>query len=165
MAMMACKECGNQVSSKSANCPQCGIEIKKKTNFGCGTAILIFISVLFFLSYLGMDNVSQTTPRPPSPKEIALDSVDLKFSWKTGGFGSVMEADFTISNNGDLDIKDIKIKCSHYSKSKTLIDSNSRTIYEVVEAKTQKQYLDFNMGFVHDQINSSSCSIINLVVL
>ena len=58
-----------------------------------------------------------------------------------------------------LDIKDIVIKCDHYSKSETKIDSNTREIYEIFKANSQKHYPDFNMGFMHSQVNSSSCYI------
>lgn len=50
MAIRKCKECGNQVSTKAAFCPNCGAVQKKKT--GCLTQIVAIFFGLFFLSII-----------------------------------------------------------------------------------------------------------------
>jgi len=41
MAMIKCKECGKEVSSKAESCPNCGVVIKEKPTFyGCVTLIV-----------------------------------------------------------------------------------------------------------------------------
>jgi hypothetical protein len=99
-----------------------------------------------------------------SPKEIALRTASLDFKWSKQGFGNVMIADFTIQNPSTYPIKDIEITCSHFGKSGTEIDSNTRTIYDVVPAKGKKTIKNFNMGFIHTQAASSSCKIVDLVI-
>lgn len=76
-----------------------------------------------------------------------------------------MEADFTVKNDGDKDIKDLEIKCRHYAKSGTEIDSNTRTIYDVVKAHSVKKFKKVNMGFIHSQAAQSSCGITDLGVI
>lgn len=100
-----------------------------------------------------------------SPKEAALRQAKIDFSWGKGGFGSVMEVDFTIQNPSNYTIKDIEVTCTHFANSGTEIDSNTRTIYESVPAKGKKIIKDFNMGFIHSQANKTSCAIEDLEVV
>lgn len=102
--------------------------------------------------------------RDPSPKQVALENVNLDFSWDKEGFGNVMKAKFTVTNNSQYQIKDIEITCTHYAKSGTRIDSNERTIYDVVPAKGQSTFEKFNMGFIHSQAEKSICVITDLKV-
>lgn len=157
-----CTHCGKQVSKSARKCPGCGKSVKK-------LSILHWIGIILGgLLLIGIINSPNDVPRkesiPTSPKntksEIA-SKLELDFSWRKEGFGSVMEADFKIINNSEEDIKDIEIQCNHYAKSGTKIDSNSRTIYEVIKANSKRSFKNFNMGFIHDQANSSSCHINN----
>lgn len=88
------------------------------------------------------------------------DFVSIKnVAWRKGGFGSVMLATFTIRNEAPIDIKDIEIYCSHFAASGTRIDSNDRTIYEIVKANSTRTFRQINMGFIHSQAASTSCSV------
>jgi hypothetical protein len=99
-----------------------------------------------------------------NPKTIALSQLKFDYRWRKGGFGSVMEADFTLKNNSDHDIKDFEITCEHFAKSGTLIDRNKRTIYDVVKAHATRKFPNFNMGFIHSQAASSSCAVTDLSI-
>lgn len=106
---------------------------------------------------------TQNTPTKPEPtqKELAMKNTYIaKFSWHSDDV--IMTADFTIQNNSDTDIKDIEITCEHHAHSGTLIDSNTRTIYEIVNAHSKRTFRNFNMGFIHSQAASSDCTIQNL---
>jgi len=165
MALTKCKECGEEISKKAEKCPKCGAPQKKKTSLF--TWLVTIIVVLWAVGYFsGNPNIgtSSTASRAPSPKEIAMKNVELDFSWAKEGFGNVMEANFTITNNSDHQIKDIEITCTHYAKSGTRIDSNERTIYDVVPAKSKKTIKNFNMGFIHSQTEKTSCVITDLKV-
>lgn len=86
-----------------------------------------------------------------------------KWSWKKGGFDSVMLATFTVQNTNTFGVKDLKIKCEHSAPSGTVIDSNTQTIYEAVKAGATRTFKDVNMGLIHTQAKSSSCSIRDFV--
>ncbi len=103
-------------------------------------------------------------PTTESPKDAALRQVSIDFKWSKGGFGSVMLADFTITNRSNYTVKDLDVTCTHYANSGTEIDRNSRTIYETVPANGKKILRNFNMGFIHTQAAQSSCKITDLVV-
>jgi hypothetical protein len=87
------------------------------------------------------------------------------FSWSKEGFGTVMEATFTIGNALQWAVKDIEIRCEHAAPSGTRIDSNTRTIYERIEAKGIRTIRNFNMGFIHSQATRSTCRIVRVVSL
>src|SRR5579863_8995592 len=82
----------------------------------------------------------------PDPKETLLRDVKLDFKWRKDGFGNVMIANFTLKNPTEYRFKDFEIKCTHSAPSGTVIDSNSRTIYETVEPRSTKVIKDMNMG-------------------
>jgi hypothetical protein len=78
---------------------------------------------------------------------------------------STITGNFTIKNPTERRYKDFEITCNHYSTSGTKIDSNTRTIYEVVEPKSTKKVRNFDMGFIHSQAKKSSCSITDLTLM
>ncbi len=165
MALIKCKECGTEISKKAKECPKCGAPAKKKTSLF--TWIITIFFGLWVIGYIANPNsgTSSLTSSAPSPKEAARKNVKLDFSWTTEGFGNIMEADFTIHNKSKYDIKDIEIECTHFAKSGTKIDSNERSIYEIVKNNSLKKFPKFSMGFIHSQANSSSCKIIDFVVM
>lgn len=158
-----CKKCHKSTRKSSLTCQHCGAkQIRLKPLHWVGIVLLTLVLIGQLSS---PDKPKHSTSMPatnvahvPTKSDI-FDKIELDFSWNSSGFGSVMMADFTIKNTSKLDIKDIVIKCDHYSKSETKIDSNTREIYEIFKANSQKHYPDFNMGFMHSQVNSSSCYI------
>lgn len=188
MALIKCRECGNQVSTEAAACPHCGAPQKaapppvqptvivqhapppkKKIGFFSGCLLVIFLCMVF-TAIVG-SIVSNSTSQPagnasssgeatPDPKNIARSKVEIvNWTWAKEGFGNIMEATFTITNGSAWDVKDIEIKCRHYGKSGTEIDSNKRTIYDVIKSRETKTFEKFNMGFVHSQADKSTASI------
>jgi len=82
-----------------------------------------------------------------------------KWTWKKGGFDNVMIASFTLKNENDFGVKDVVISCDHFAPSGTLIDRNTKTIYQAIKAKSAISVKDVNMGLLHTQVKSSSCSV------
>ena len=162
MALIKCKECGNVVRKKAKKCPKCGAPVGPKQY---SLFSLILIVGLGWFIYSTVTNEPGITTNEPKPKDIALKNVSLDFEWTKAAFGNVMEANFTVKNNSNYNIKDLKIKCIHTAASGTKIDSNTRTIYQRVDAKKSKKFTRFNMGFINSQVKSSSCSIIDLMII
>lgn len=84
------------------------------------------------------------------------------FSWTKEAFGNVMEATFTIKNTLPVKVKDIEVKCTHSAPSGTVIDSNRRTIYEIIGAGRTRTFRKVNMGFIHSQANRSACAVVDV---
>src|ERR1700686_5518354 len=101
--------------------------------------------VTAFSTYL-----SESTAHRRALEAERLATVTIsKADFRKGGFDDMMIMTFTLRNANDFDVKDIEIDCSHSGNSGTVIDSNVRTVYEIVKAKGSKTIRDFNMGFIH----------------
>lgn len=127
---------------------------------------LLFLCLVALVGIFGHDSsTSSWAGNPIDPKAILLRDVKLDFDWRTDGFGSIMVADFTVKNPTAYRFKDFEIKCTHSAPSGTVIDSNTRTVYEVVEPKSTKVVTHMNMGFIDSQAESSKCRITDLTVV
>lgn len=83
--------------------------------------------------------------------------------WSKDGFGTVMMATFRIDNDNPVAIKDVELTCVHSTKSGTVIDKNTRTVYEVINSNSYFYVRDFNMGFIHSQAAQSRCYVSDFV--
>lgn len=167
MALRPCKECGQQISSDAKTCPHCGKKVPSSTAaIGCLIVIGLFV-LLPVIGRLGSPSGSTGPPSatPTDSRDVLLQSVQLEYSWSKSGFGNVMVADFTVKNPTQYRFKDFEIRCDHAGPSGTHIDSNTRTMYEVVQPKSTKKMKGVNMGFIHSQAATSSCRITDLVVV
>jgi hypothetical protein len=72
---------------------------------------------------------------------------------------------FTIQNDSIYDAKDFEVRCVHSGNSGTVIDSNTRTIYEVVKSRQKRTFRDFDMGLIHSQATRSVCELANFQVV
>jgi len=164
MALIKCYECGAQISKTAKSCPHCGAPKKKTSAVTWGvTLFLVFMFMFVIANESGKLSDERTDTK--SPKEQAMENLDLDFSWSTEGFGNVMEANFIIKNKGLNDVKDIEIECIHTAKSGTQIDKNTRVIYELFKRKSTKKVKKFNMGFINTQAYKTSCRIKDIVII
>lgn len=146
------------------------IYVKEKPRTSCLTWLVAILAIPFVIGFIIVQSKGGLSgdPSRPSPRQqaraakdqalAALEIVDWKWS-KEKGFGNVMEATFKIRNKGAVDVKDIEIECVHTAPSGTVIDSNKRTIFEIIKAGETREFKDFNMGFIHSQVKSSSARI------
>lgn len=187
MALVECKECGSAVSTNAVACPKCGtptVAGRLAAFFGAigkigfGSFLVICIIGIFLWKTIFLDKPA-ISERPESaassvngrqyaaktPKEEALAALEIKkLNWHKGGFDNVMLVDVTIQNSGKRDVKDVELKCTHFSKSGTRIDSNTKVIYEVIAAGKSRSMKDFSMGFIHSQASRTNCEISDVVV-
>lgn len=82
-----------------------------------------------------------------------------KFKGRKDGFGNVLIADLTVTNNNAFAIKDVEVTCEHSANSGTRIDKNVRTIYEKINAKSSRSVQQLNMGFIYSQATRTGCSV------
>jgi len=169
MALVKCHECKHEISKKAKACPNCGAKPRRTSLF---TWLVLIVFIFWCIGQIGGSNNgvgsqgnSATAPTAIDRKAEALQKMQLEFDWGKGGFDSVMIANFTIKNMGNYDVKDLEVKCTHSANSGTVIDSNDRTIYEIVKAHSTKKVNDFNMGFIHSQAARSRCEIVDLTLL
>jgi hypothetical protein len=96
-------------------------------------------------------------PTTAAPAQSILDNVKLS-KVSVSKDEVTMTASFTIENKNAFPIKDVEITCHHFANSGTEIDSNTRTVYEIVPAKGSKRVNAFSMGFIHSQAAKSACA-------
>jgi hypothetical protein len=169
MALVKCRECQHEISKSAKACPSCGAKRRRTSLF---TWLVLILFVFWCIGRLTGNDVgagshggSNTSSSLYDRKADAIQNIHLKFEWGKQGFGNVMIANFTITNNSNSDVKDIEVKCTHSADSGTVIDSNDRTIYEIVKAHATKKVNEFNMGFIHSQAARSSCEVVDLTLL
>ena len=178
MALRPCNECKREISTEAKVCPNCGktnpTARPNNTALGC----LGLLGFVFLIGLCSKDqkagsssstaadlNVSSTPAPTESPKEEALRQVEIvKWSWSKGGFDNIMMASFRVKNGYSRPVKDLEITCVHSAPSGTIIDRNVRTIYEVIGPGKTRRFPETNMGFIHSQASSSSCTVTDLVV-
>lgn len=76
------------------------------------------------------------------------------------GFGNILMIDVTLRNDSLSNLKDFIITCDSKGASGTVIDRNTRTLYEVVEARSSRKFRNINMGLLHSQAKSTDCDVI-----
>lgn len=82
-----------------------------------------------------------------------------KVAARKAGFGNVLMIDVTLRNDSLSNLKDFQITCRSKGNSGTVMDSNTRVLYEVVDARTSRTFSKVNMGFLHSQAASTDCSV------
>lgn len=165
MALIKCKECGQKMSQQAERCPACGHPNKVATYVSKKTTFIAFLVLAGFI-WAVIRGGTDSGPTAPSPTDAALAAVTLKdVSWYKDGFDAIMMLDATIDNAGDRAVKDVEIECEHTSPSGTVIDRNTKTIYEIVPAYDSLKLKDFNMGFIHSQVDATACRITDLVAM
>ena len=98
-------------------------------------------------------------PESLSKSQILANFRVNAFSWQKAGFGAIMIARFTIHNDNPMPLKDIEVTCSSSGPSGSVIDTNSRTVYDIVNQKSFLQIDDLNMGFVRTEAVDSKCRV------
>jgi hypothetical protein len=66
MALIKCRECGKEISSKAQACPNCGAAARK--GFGCVGSTLIIIAGVFVIGAIVSGIVGKEPPTPTAPK-------------------------------------------------------------------------------------------------
>ena len=84
-----------------------------------------------------------------------------RYGWRTEGVGNLMMAEFALRNENEFDVKDIEITCIRRADSGTVIDENTRTVYEIVKESSVKTVSNLNMGSIHSDSAQPSCAIVN----
>lgn len=99
MAIVKCKECGVEVSSKAESCPKCGARLAAKP-MGCGT--LIGVSVLALIigsAFLSIFNTETPTPATHvAASSSATPVVQWRYSHDADGMGKGVSHEASIKS-------------------------------------------------------------------
>ncbi|MBD8638203.1 hypothetical protein [Sphingomonas sp. CFBP 13733] len=75
------------------------------------------------------------------------------------GFGNVLVVDITLRNDALSNLKNFQITCESKGHSGTVVDSNTQTLYEIVDARSTRTFRKVNMGLLHSQAASTHCTV------
>ena len=92
-------------------------------------------------------------------RKYPKDYLTLDFTWKAGGFGAVMVADFVVKSTLQFPVRDIAVRCVGSGNSGTELGVVRQTLYEVIPAKTTKRINNISMGFIPGQMTRARCEI------
>lgn len=100
-------------------------------------------------------------------EEIAKDPKSyLKLipkSWSIEGFGVIAIQNFDIENTSKIDMKDVSIKFTYFSESKTELSTSTQIVYKTVKAKSKIKVRNFNAGFINQQTTNCQLEIVDAV--
>ena len=121
---------------------------------------ICLVGIVAFVFY-GMYSHRDDPPDPlPVKQENPADDLSVaNLEWSREGFGSVLVADITISNQGRHDLHDIELTCSGKGASGTVINKRHHTIYDIVPARGQKRFREVNLGFFDPQVRHADCIV------
>jgi len=98
-------------------------------------------------------------PRPENPERFVRIAA---FTWSKAVPEIVIQANLTIESALPFALKEIEVACAQFARSGVVIDSQRRTITEVLPAHGRLQVEALNIGPVHPQAGSSGCRIVNV---
>jgi hypothetical protein len=131
---------------------------------GCAAVLLIVMIGVVMNAITGGSDGSGTSAVGRSTRGYADAKVHLvDYSWSRGGFDAILMIDFTIKNDGDRAIKDFTIECEGGGGSGTRVDRNRKVVYERLAAGASRSFDDFNMGFLHSQVQRVGCKVTDVV--
>tara|TARA_R110001599_G_scaffold33832_3_gene108814 strand:- start:7435 stop:7977 length:543 start_codon:yes stop_codon:yes gene_type:complete len=178
MALIKCPACSKEISKNAESCPGCGEPNKyrkpqpQKKKSGSSLGGLLVLGILVWVYFIVTDDSGGTSagsttagtsaPSRADRERIAIQNLKLDYTWEKYANDALMRANFTFTNGNDFPIKDIEVRCNHVAKSGTKIDSNTRTIYETIGPGETKQFKNFEMGFIHDQVDKTGCAVKSL---
>jgi hypothetical protein len=100
----------------------------------------------------------------PKPENLSRSQILANFrirslSWQKSGFGMFMKASFVIHNDNPMPLKDIEVTCSSSGPSGSIIDTNSRPVFDVVRQKSYLQVDNMDMGFIRSEAVETKCRV------
>lgn len=100
MALVKCKECNEEVSTKAKTCPKCGAKAPKKTSLLTWLVLIIIVIFVYSASKTPTSNTTNVTTNAESsnftkPKEVVKKSSPPKPSWSTSTSKDEMTGKFS----------------------------------------------------------------------
>jgi RNA polymerase subunit RPABC4/transcription elongation factor Spt4 len=100
MALVKCKECNEEVSTKAKTCPKCGAKAPKKTSLFTWLVLIIIVVFIYSASKTPTSNTSNVTTStksntPVKIKEVVKKTPPPKPSWNTTTSKDEMTGEFS----------------------------------------------------------------------
>ncbi len=131
--------------------------------FGAILAVIVARGPTNATKSASAETVAQTAVQP-QPENLTRSQMLANFrvsalSWHKDGFGTIMMASFVVHNDNRVSLRDIEVTCSSTGPSGSIIDTNARTVYEVVRDRSYLQVDKLNMGFIRTEATGTKCRV------
>jgi hypothetical protein len=98
-------------------------------------------------------------------KETIRQQLKLEhFAW-SAALGRIADVKFVLNNKSGYDVKDVEIECSFYGNSGTLLDNQTKTVFDIFKSKRRKKVPRLNMGIVDAQSRTCNCYVKDFVLI
>ena len=132
--------------------------MKDPKNFA--VALMLLFGIGSCVASLGSKQGAEATTGSKISEGRGLADISLSMiSMDKTGFGNVLEVTMRITNRNRYAIKDVTVRCEHAARSGSVIDYNSRTVYEKIGPSENTIVQNFNMGFINTQATKSACEV------
>lgn len=114
------------------------------------------------LALASIDPAPPTIASDTSAAEAAgLDRIKISSqTWRRGGLGSKALVTFTVRNDNDYAVKDVKIVCAFTRRDGSHLTDRSRVLADIVGMKSRKTFARVPVGFVNVNADQATCSLI-----
>jgi len=137
MALVKCKECNEEVSTKAKTCPKCGAKAPKKTSLFTWLVLIIIVVFVYSASKNPTTNTSNITTStksnsPIKAKEVVKKTPPQKPSWSTSTSKDEMTGKFSAYAHSPRVLPSKKMSFPYsdvYSYMGVGCDSDSEWVY------------------------------------
>ncbi|HSA81258.1 MAG TPA: hypothetical protein VLE23_10570 [Geminicoccaceae bacterium] len=107
--------------------------------------------------------------KPPAAAEAREEHPERSvriaaFSWSKALADQLIHADLTIESALPFALKAVEIACVQFARTGVEIDSDRRTIAELVPARGRLQVTALDLGPIHPRAGSSSCRVVGVAL-
>lgn len=81
-------------------------------------------------------------------------------TWRRGGLGSKALVTFTLRNDNDYAVRDLKIVCAFTRRDGSHLTDRSRLLRETVSMKSRRTFVRIPIGFINVNADQATCSVI-----
>ena len=113
------------------------------------------------LALASVDPASPTASDTAASVDAGLDGLRISSqTWRRAGLGSKAVVTFTVRNDNDYAVKDIKIACAFTRRDGSHLTDRSRVLTDTVGMKSRKTFARVPIGFVNVNADQAKCSLI-----
>ena len=101
--------------------------------------------------------------RQIDPKQEVCSLMEVTASWDRSNIGTVL-GNFLVDNRSSYNVKDVKITCSFYAPSGTIVTVSAPTLYKIIPASSSESAV-LDIGVIHPQAATAYCRATDLIII
>ncbi|WGD55991.1 hypothetical protein QA641_20095 [Bradyrhizobium sp. CB1650] len=107
------------------------------------------------------DATHATASGAQAPASVELDRLRISSqTWRRGGLGSKALVTFTLRNDNDYAVRDLKIVCAFTRRDGSHLTDRSRLLLETVSMNSRKTFVRIPVGVINVNADQTKCSVV-----